>query len=307
MRTRLLLSLVAASGFGVGCKKDEAKSSETTPPTSENKSDKTATPGSAGKAPAGSGVAKLFAGSAPAKASVIVPAIELGMKHEDAEALWKADKAQFKTADFQLGFIASDDKTVDMIQYTGLPKDGVVALGDKAWGKSQLDPAASDPDYPVNRSCWFNTSEGIRACARYDEKMSWTALTIDHYLAAESMVTDGLFVFERGQSLIGKDYEGLKAQLLRFDDWPHRKNSFIPATDFEDINKLDFEFNEDGKVTAMSFSLHFVDDAHKDRLLAGLAKGLGEATVGEESFSYSALGREVVAKLQKERFTVTIK
>ncbi|MCP4449347.1 MAG: hypothetical protein GY811_29045 [Myxococcales bacterium] len=51
----------------------------------------------------------------------------------------------------------------------------------------------------------------IRACARYDERMEWTALTIDHYLAAETMVKDGIFVFERGTSLIGKDHEGLRA------------------------------------------------------------------------------------------------
>lgn len=306
MKRTILLCVTAAGVLGAGCKKDEPKTDEAPAKKAETGQGQTEAPGQEGK-PVSAGLTMLFAGDKPATASTFMPEIKLGMPLEEAKAIWEKNKKAFQTEDFKLTFIASDEKTIDMLQYVQLPKDGVIEIGEKTWGKAALDPAADDPEYPRKRSCWFNAEEGVRACALYDETMEWTNLTIDEYLAAESMIEDGLFVFERGKSLLGLDYEGLKGQLVRFDDWPHRKNSFIPPTDFGEINKLDFEFAEDGTVTSMEFSLHFFDDAHRERLLKGLESGLGEPTAADDTYTFTAAGRQVVAEAREDgRFAVKI-
>ena len=131
-------------------------------------------------------------------------------------------------------------------------------------------------------------------------------LTIDKYLAAESFVKDGLFVFENGASLIGKDTAGLAAQLTRYDPEHDKQNAFIPPTAFDDVNKVRFDFAEDGQVTTLHLRLTFVDDGHRDRLLAGLVAGLGAATKDGAMLRHTNAGRVVAVKVRKDKLEVTV-
>lgn len=223
------------------------------------------------------------------------------MKHADAEKIRKED-GKFKGESFQLGYIASDKVTVDGFYYVHLPKEGVVELGNAAWGPAVQAPS----DVGADKYYWFNPAEGIRAYAWYDERMDWTMLSFDYYLASKSFAKDGLFVFENGSSLLGKAEADVSEQLTRSDYNEKNKSAFIPPTAFSEVNKVSFTYGEDGNSNAFSFSLNFLDEAQKGRLLAGLVSGFGEAKTEGEDLHYKVEGRSLVVVTRKDKLKVTV-
>jgi len=223
------------------------------------------------------------------------------MKTVDAKALF-TDRSKAKTPYFQLGYVSSDETNVDQIYYVDLPKEGVVELGNAAWGPATkaVSDTGDDTFY------WFNPAEGVRAYVFYDNQMSWTMLKIDTYLAAESFVRDGLFVFENGSSLLGKDEATVAAQLTRADYNPERKGSFIPPTAFEEVNRVDFVYGEDGKASELSFLLYYRDDAQRDQFYAGLKSGLGEAKMDDKAMIYTSHGRTITVKTLSDKIRVRV-
>ena len=277
-------------------KSEPTKSASTTPAKTGSKDGTKAPADDAAK----KAIATLFSGKAPTKASAYLPAIQLGMKFTDAEKI-RNDGAKLKTDHFQLGYVASDDVTIDSYYYVHLPKDGMVELGDAAWGSSvKVSTFKGDMHF------WLNSEDGVRASARYDEKMDWTMLSFDHYLAAENFAKSGLFVFENGSSLLGKAEAEVAEQLTRSDYNTERKTAFIPPTAYAETSKVILGYGDDGKSNEFSFSLEYVDDAHKDRLMGGLTSGLGEAKTEGEEHHFTSEGRLIVVKNSKQKLKVKV-
>ena len=153
---------------------------------------------------------------------------------------------------------------------------------------------------------WLNAEEAVRASARYDENMDWTMLSFDHYLAAESFAKAGLFVFENGSSLLGKAEADVSEQLTRSDYSTERKTAFIPPTAFAETSKVTLGYGDDGKSNEFSFSLEYIDDAHKERLMAGLTSGLGEPKLEGEEHHFTSEGRLIVVKNSKLKLKVKV-